>query len=181
MSNCLRCGERKASLTVPASLIGHQPVVSQLVLELVRRQRAGGRRDFFRYPFHTSMPLPPDHVKTPSGLRNSGWSGRGPHTRDQAIVVGCNDYSLGWSIERVRASEKRLSVRRSFLFGLDENWETTRKVLHASTLPIAHQNPPDGNIIHDDTKLDPSQPSSSYTRNQDSLETSSRESWTSHQ
>ena len=37
-----------------------------------------------------------------------------------------------------------------------ENWETTRKVLHASTFPVAHQNPPDGNIIHDDTKLDPS-------------------------
>ena len=39
------------------------PEVSDLVVELVRKQRAGGREILLRYPLHTSIPLPLGHVK----------------------------------------------------------------------------------------------------------------------
>ena len=107
---------------------------------------------------------------TPSGLRNSGWPGCGPHSRDDAIWVGCDNDSLGGSIEYVSEALVRRKMERrhekSFMCHLCQS--------HLRT----HLDP-DGNIIRRH-QVGHKRPSSSDTKNQDSLE-SSRESWTSHQ
>ena len=58
--------------------------MSELGLELVRRQRAGGREILLRYPLHTSMPLPSVHVEA-GRFTNSGWSGGGHSSRNDSI------------------------------------------------------------------------------------------------
>ena len=89
------------------------------------------------------MPLLPDHVKIPSGLRNSGWSGHRHPLKEATRFwwAATTTVLAGRLSERVQREANVCEALVSFL-ALTENWETTRKVLHASTLPLAHQNPP---------------------------------------
>ena len=56
------------------------PELSELALELVRRQRAGGREILLRYPLHTSMPLPFGHVTAGLHLVHGALDGRAADT-----------------------------------------------------------------------------------------------------
>ena len=66
---------------IVAYLTDWTPGVSGLALELVRRQRAGGREMLLRCPFHTSMPLPLGHVKAGLHLVYGTLDGRTPLKR----------------------------------------------------------------------------------------------------
>ena len=77
------------------------PEVSDLALELVRKQRAERTGDSSQVstPHLDSVAPWSCQGGTPSGLRNSGWSGGRNPLRDDSILVGDYDDSLGWSIE----------------------------------------------------------------------------------
>ena len=68
-----RCESWKPRLIV-ANFPGWTPAVSELALELVRRQRAGGREILIRYPLCTSMPLSLGHVKAASTWFQELWT-----------------------------------------------------------------------------------------------------------
>ena len=50
---------------------------------------------------HLDAVAPPESRRsgTPTGPQNSGWPGCGHPSRDDTILVGCDDDSLGGSIE----------------------------------------------------------------------------------
>ena len=153
--------------------------MSELALELVRRQRARGREILLRYPLHTSVPLPLGHVK--AGLRLVYG------TLDDRAADRLKKTTRCWLATTTTVVAGRLSeCAQQEANGARFLLEPGRKIgrghkkspscVHVADRTSEPTLTPMG-VSFDDTK----RPSSSDTTNQDSLETSSRESWTSHQ
>ena len=68
------------SRLIVAYLSDWTPEVSELALELVRRQRTRGREVLIRYPLHTSMPLPLAHNRAEPQLVCGNLDGRAGDT-----------------------------------------------------------------------------------------------------
>ena len=157
------------------------PGVSELALELVRRQRAGGREILLRYPLHTSMPLLLDHVKAGLHLVYGTLDGRAANTPQKTTRFwwATTTTVLAGRLSECEQQEANVSEALASSLNLDgRSGDDTKSpscvhVADRTSEPTLTQ----VGISFDDIQLDPS----SDNRNQDSLETSSRESWTSHQ
>ena len=152
--------------------------MSELALELVRRQRAGGRDILLRYPINTTMPLPLGHVEAGLHLVYGTLDGRGADTPQRTP-------RFWWAatVERRRAARGECLTGVSFLFALGRKIGRPRKKFfvcsRCGTYIRTHPDP-DGNIIRRH-QVGSKRPSSSNTRNQNVFETSACESGTLHQ
>ena len=145
------------------------PGASELALELVRRQRAGDVR--FSSGIHST---PRCHCPLVTSRRDSIWSTELWMVGLQTPLKRRHDFS-GWSIGCVQQEANVSKALVSFFERHEKSFMCPRCESHIRTHPD-----PDGNVIRRH-QVGPKRPSSSDTRNQDGLETSSHESWTSHQ
>ena len=76
------------------------PEVSELALELVRRQRAGGRDLLLRHLINTTMPLPLGHVEVGLHLVHGTLGDRGLiHLNGRHDCGGLRHRGLGQTVE----------------------------------------------------------------------------------
>ena len=147
------------------------PGVSELSLELVRRQRAGGREILLNYPLHTSMPLPLGHVKAGLHLVYGTLDGRAADTPQETTRFWL---ATAMTVLAVRLSEcvqQEANVSEALVSFLNLDGRSGDDIKNPSCVHVADRTSEPAltrmGISFDDTKLDP--------------ETSSRESWTCHQ
>ena len=170
-------------LLIVAYLPDWTPEVSELALELVRRQNAAGRDLLLRFPINNAVAPRSPWSWMKSGLRNSGWSGGWYSSTDTTILVGGDNEGFGQTVEWMRAARSKCLTGVSFFFApwgkigrpSKESFLCSRCGTYIRTHPD-----PGGNIIRR-RRVGSKRPSSSDTRNQNGLETSSCESCTSHQ
>ena len=147
---------------------------------MVRRQRAGGRQILLRYPINTTVPLPPSHVEVGLHLVYGTLDGRvaDASSRTPRFWWAATTTVFAGRLSECVQHEASVSQALTSFLHLDE--KSGDEVGSCCGSSIRTHSDPNGNITRRH-QFGPKRPSSSDTRNQDDLETSSRESWTSHQ
>ena len=162
--------------------------MSELALELVRRQRAAGLEILLTYPLHNLDATTPwsRHGGIPADLWNSGWTRlQTPLRRTARFWLAATTTVLAGRLNEKVQQEATVSQALRFLVlkprrKMGGRGEEFFLCVHVASRTSETHPEPGGNITRQH-QVGSKRPSSSDTRYQDGLETSSRESWTSHQ
>ena len=136
------------------------PGVSELALELVRRQRAGGREILLRYPLHTSMPLPSGHVEAGLHLVYGTLDGQTLGTPRGRLLFSWAVATTGLAGRLSECVRREANVSEAVVSLLDLDGRSGDDIKYPSCVHVAdHTSEPTltpMGISFDDTKLDPS-------------------------